>query len=160
MKKSFFLSCIARLRKIFFCFRSIAVIDDSEEDIVNSKSKCKMLKELSSVGVHHKKLTIFLLLQTFDCFYRRNVLNPILYQATHLILFRSISNFSSLKRWLNSYHIPLHSNETLHEIYQNYVQGQRWAYLLLDLSPSLPHPRAYSQILICDSRPMLLFSVE
>lgn len=145
------------LEEILIPAKSICVIDDNEQNLTADKSKLKILKYLGDVGVHHKKLIVFVLLQTFGCFYKRHVLNSILYQATSLILFRSVSNFSSLKRWLNSYEITLKGNQTLYEVFKNFVQKERYAYLILNIAPSLETPKVYNQILLCDSRPMLIF---
>ena len=144
----------------FFHFRSVCVIDDQEEDLVNNKDNCALLRKISSIYVHHRKLRLILCLQTFECFYKRHVLNPVLYQSTALFLFRSVSTFNSLKRWLNSYQIRLRGKESLYDIYRRYILGSKWAYLVLDLSPFLSEPRCYSQILRSDPRPMLLFSVK
>ena len=138
----------------------MCVIDDFEEDLVNNKPACSLLRRISSIQIHHLKLRLLISLQTFECFYKKHVLNPVLYQCTALFLFRSVSSFSSLKRWLNSYQIRLCGNQKLYDIYQNYILGSKFAYLLLDLSPFLSEPRCYSQILRKDSRPMLLFSVN
>lgn len=135
-------------------------IDDKEEEITASKETTKQILELAKISVHHSEIICFLLFQSFDCFYKRHPLNGVLQQAKKLILFKSISNYSSIKRWLNNYDIQLKSNQTLFEVYRNLVKEERYAYLILDLSPSLKSPRAYSNIILSDPRPYLVFHVE
>ena len=141
--------------------RSICVIDDMEADIMKDKRKINILNYCSSVAVHHRGLRIFCCLQTMNIFYKKNVMNQMLMQATHLCLFRSVSTFSSLKTWLNSYSVKLKSdNQSLYDLYTETIQPFKYSYLLLDISPCLNTPKCYSQILLCDERPMLLFSTE
>ena len=140
--------------------KSVCIIDDHEETLATDKTMLSILKYASSVGIHHKKLIFLVALQTYGCFYKRHVLNSVLYNATSLILFRSVSTFTTLKRWLNSYEIKLKANQTLYDVFKTFVQGERYAYLVIDISPCLKNARAYSQILYCDQRPMLIFNVE
>ena len=87
-------------------------------------------------------------------------MNEILAQSTCLILFRSISNFSSLKRWLKSYEIPLKSSQDLFQVFRSVTLTEPHAYLIIDISPHLKHPRVFTHILMNDPRPLLIFSVE
>ena len=87
-------------------------------------------------------------------------MNTILQQTTRIFIFKSISNFASLKRWLNGYSIKLKSNQSLFECFQDVISGDKYAYLVLDLSPNLDKPHVYSQILYADPRPLLVFHVE
>ena len=140
--------------------KSVLVIDDKEEDILNDKDKIRVIQNLSKIWVHHNKYIFFLLLQTFDIFYKRHPLNGALQQCSKLILFRSVSNLSSLKRWLNGYCIRLKSNQTLFDIYKSHVLADNFAYLIIDLSHNLKSPHVYSNILYKDQRPMIVFSIE
>ena len=103
---------------------------------------------------------MFLLLQSYDCFMKKNPLNPAVQNCEKLILFRSMSNFTSLKRWLNGYCIRLKGNQTLYEVYKEHILADRFAYLIIDLSHDLKSPRVYSHILHNDKRPLIVFSIE
>ena len=140
--------------------KSVLCIDDKEEEIVGNKRTTKLVNTLCKVWVHHCSLICFLLFQSFDMFYKRNPLNPILQQSTRLILFKSVSNFASLKRWLNGYSIKLKANQTLFDCFNDLTTGDKYAYLILDLSPNLNSPHVYSNILYADPRPLLVFHVE
>jgi len=139
---------------------SVCVIDDFESSLVLDKEKVSSLKYLSNVSIHHSNLIVFLLFQSFSIFLRKHVLHDILYQATSLILFRSMNSFSSLKRFLNSYEIKLKGNQSLYDIFKKFVQQEPYQYLIINIAPKLRNPEVYSQILFCDSRPLLIFHEE
>ena len=140
---------------------SIAVIDDMEAELTNNKSKTKLLSFMAFCGIRHRQLRIFVCLQSYNCFYKKSVLNSCLLQATHLCLFKSVTTFTSLKTWLNSYNIRLiASDKTLYDLFIEYACGTMFGYLLLEISPALSNARCSSQILLCEDKAMLLFSVE
>lgn len=112
--------------------RACLVIDDKEDDIVGSKDKTRIVSDLVKIYKHHSKILMFLLLQSYDCFMKKNPLNPAVQNCEKLILFRSMSNFTSLKRWLNGYCIRLKGNQTLYEVYKEHILADRFAYLIID----------------------------
>ena len=148
------------LREILIPKKSCLVIDDKEEEIMGDREKTKTITTLAKIWVHHCSLICFMLFQSFDIFYKRNPMNSVLQQCNRLFLFKSISNFSSLKRWLNGYSIKLKANQTLFDCFKDVISGDKYAYLVLDLSPKLDSPHVYSNILFADPRPMLVFHVE
>ena len=135
-------------------------MDDKEDEITGSREKTKLMQDLAKIYTHHNKYLVFMLLQSYDCFYKRHPLNGILQNSTFLVLFKSVSNFTSLKRWLNGYCVRLKGNQTLYDVYRDHMLADRYAYLIVDLSHSLKSPHVYSNILHSDKRPMLVFSVE
>jgi hypothetical protein len=140
--------------------KCVLCIDDQEEAIINDKSTTRQMAELSKITVHHGDMICILTLQSYDCFYRKSPLNGVLQNTTKLILFKSISNYTSIKRWLNNYDIKLKLNQTLFDVYRNLVKEERYAYLIVDLSPSLKSAEVYTNILFSDPRPFLVFHVE
>ena len=139
---------------------SIAVIDDCELPLSQEKSKADIINNCALIWAHHKQLIIFVLVQGYNSFYKRHPLNPSIQNVTHLILLRSLSNLSSLKHWLKSYAIRLKNSKSLYEIFIEHVLPVKYSYLILDISPQSSKPSAFSQILLSDPRPMLLFSIE
>ena len=138
---------------------SVLVMDDLELQL-RHKEKREVLLRLSMVTAHHRGIHVFFCFQSYGIFYKKSPLNKVLYQATSLVLFRSINTFGSLKRFLNGYDIKLKRGSTLYDIFKNYVQYEQYNYLLVNLSPSLPRAEVFSQILNCESRPLLIFHEE
>ena len=160
-KRGLFLKEIPdNLHEMMIPKKSVLCIDDKEHEIISDKKKLSLIHSLASVFIHHNSLICFLCLQTYDCFYKRSKINFCLQNCSHLILFKSVSNFTSLKRWLNGYAIKLKANQTLFDCFQERIIGDKYAYLVLDLSPSLKSPHVYSNILLADPRPLLVFHVE
>ena len=120
--------------------QSICVIDDFESSLVLNKQKIANLIYLANVAIHHKGLVLFLLFQSFSIFLRKHALHDILYQATQLILFRSMNSFSTLKRFLNSYEVKLKGQQTLYDIFKKFVQGEPYQYLIINIAPKLQNP--------------------
>ena len=76
---------------------SILILDDLEL-MMRCKEKRRVLQRLSMETAHHKKIYVFFSFQTYGVFYKRSPLNEVLYQATNLLLFRSLNyNAKSLK---------------------------------------------------------------
>lgn len=157
-KNSIFLDNIPdNLEDLVISEKSILVIDDFEDVLSNDREKAKLIVKFSNYLVHHRRLIIFLIFQSYQLFYAKHRLNSILYQATSLILFRSINNFSMLKRFLNAYDIKLKSGEKLYDIFQKYV-ASKYMYLIVNIHPHIDKPTVYSQILYSDCRPFILFT--
>ena len=135
---------------------TIICIDDFQLDL-GEKHHIKMLKKWGNVRLHHWNFTCLITLQTYDVFYKRNELNFLLYQTSSIVLFRSLNNFCALKRFLNAYEIKLKGNATLYEVFKTFVQSKPYSHIIVNLSPKLKSPQVYSQILLCDDRPLLLF---
>ena len=140
--------------------KSVVVLDDVEETLVHDKERTKMLKAMANIYIHHYQLIMILWLQSYDLFYKRHPLNGLLQQATKLILFKSINNFSSLKRWLNSYGIKLKADQQLFDVFKSLVSETRYNYLVIDLDQSLNSAQVYTHVLYADPRPFLVFHVE
>ena len=140
--------------------KSVAVFDDVEEMLLNDKSKLRLLLKFSKIFCHHKKLILIVLLQSYDIFYRHNVLNSLLSQTTMLVLFKSVNNFSSIKRWLNSYGIKLMGNQNLFEVYHDLVTNSCYNYLIIDLNQSLKRPHVYTNILFEDPKPFIKYHFD
>ena len=140
---------------------SVIIFDDCENLVEDSKKNRKLLKELATITCHHSKITVFFCFQTYGVFYSKNPLNAVLHQATNLVLFRSMNNsFRSLKFWLNSFEMKLRSDCTLFEIFMDYVLGEQFNYLVINLYPNLSKPEVFAQILQSDRRPLLCFHEE
>ena len=136
--------------------KTIVCIDDFQMDLCE-KRHVKMLKRWGTVSLHHWNFSLIITLQSYDVFYKRNELNFLLYQTKSIILFRSLNNFCALKRFLNAYEIRLQGNATLYEVFKTFVQSKPYSHIIVNLSPKLKSPQVYSQILLCDDRPLLLF---
>ena len=87
--------------------KSVVVFDDCQQELLQSKEKIRMLKRLATISIHHLDLMFFLTFQDYEIFYKRSELNFLLFQTSCIILFRSLNNFCSLKRFLNSYEVKL-----------------------------------------------------
>ena len=158
-KKGYFAKEIpSNLEEMLIPGKTILCIDDKEDMIFGDKEKLKIIYSLAKVWTHHLKIITFLILQSYDCFYKRHPLNTVLQQCTKLILFKTVSNVYSLKRWLNSYAIKLKANQTLFEVFRSLES--RYAYLVIDLSTNLNNAQVYSNILYADPKPFLIFHAE
>ena len=139
---------------------SILILDDLEL-MMKCKEKRRVLQRLSMETVHHKKIYVFFSFQTYGVFYKKSPLNDILYQATNLLLFRSLNNNTkSLKSILNAYQIKLKRAVQLYDLYIDFVMPNQYNYLMINLYPKLKHAEVYGHILYSDCEPMLIFHEE
>ena len=160
-KNGYFMTAIpSNLEEMVIEKHSAIVLDDMELTLEKDKEQRDLVMKLALISCHHKETHIFISLQSYNVFYKKSTLNPLLYQATSLILFRSINTVGSLKRFLNSYDIKLKKNSTLYDVFKLYVQEKKYNYLILNMAPCLERPEVYSQILFSDTRPLLLFHEE
>ena len=67
---------------------------------------------------------------------------------------------NSLKRFLNAFNATLKQNSDLFSVFKSYVLESPYNYILINLSPDLAKPEVYSQVLMSDSRPLLIFHQE
>ena len=148
------------LEQILEPSKTVIVFDDCQQELLQSKEKIRMLKRLATISIHHDDLMVFITFQDYEIFYKRNELNFLLFQTSCIILFRSLNNFCSLKRFLNSYEVKLKGGETLYNLFKKFVQGQPFSHIIINLSTKLKCPQVYSQILFCDDRPLLIFHEE
>ena len=140
---------------------SVIVFDDVELLIQKQKEKKDLLMRWSHELCHHRSWHVFLALQSYNIFYKRSVLNPLLTQATGLVIFRSQHMLPSLKRFLNAFNVKLKQKDTdLFTVFKSYVLDAPYNYLVVNLSPALAKPEVYSQVLMSDSRPLLIFHAE
>ena len=140
---------------------SVVVLDDVELMLERSREKKDLIMRLAFVNCAHGNTICFLLLQSFQIFLRRSPLNPLVAQTTALVLFRSINTLGSLQRILNSYSaVQLKKGTTLYDIFKSYVQKENYNYIIISLSPALAKPEVYAQVLLSDSRPLLIFHEE
>lgn len=140
--------------------KSCAVWDDLEDVITSDKEKGKLLRSMANVLIHHRQLILIITLQSYDIFYKRHPLNGCLQQSTKLILFKSINNFGSLKRWLNSYAVKLKAKQKLFDVYEYLVGSSSYNYVVIDLDQSMNNAQVYTNILYSDPRPFIVFHVE
>ena len=118
------------------------------------------------INAHHNKVTVFISFQTYGIFYKKSPLNDLLDQATNLILFGSM-NFQnkSLKGFLNGYEIDLKGNQTLYELFKEFVlqkgveidQKIQYRYLWIDLHPNLTRAEVWAHVLECDDQSLVSF---
>ena len=45
----------------------------------------------------------------------------------------------------------------MYGVFQKFIQKERFNYLMLDVSPTAKCSKAYSHMLLCDSKPMMSF---
>ena len=45
----------------------------------------------------------------------------------------------------------------MYDVFNKYIQKERFGYLMIDVSPTAKCSKAYSNMLLCDSKPMLSF---
>jgi len=137
--------------------KNCIVCFDDWEDMLQKKEYLSMLIRFSSFLIHHVPCLLIVTVQSYQMFYAKSPLHPILFQCTSLVLFRSVHNFSQLRRILNSFDIPLKSGSTLYEIFKKFVDS-RYKYIIVNISPCLDCPLVYSQIIYSDPRPFILFT--
>ena len=110
-------------------------------------------------------MTVFISFQTYGIFYKKSPLNDVLHQATNLILFGSKNLNKSIKGFLNNYEIDLKGNQTLYDLFKEFVlpKGEevemisKYRYLWIDLHPDLKRPEVSAQCLNCDKAQLLSF---
>lgn len=160
-KAGMFLSEIPEnLEEVLVPSKSVVVFDDCQQELLQSKEKIRMLKRLATIQIHHMDLMVFITFQDYEIFYKRNDLNFLLFQTSCIVLFRSLNNFCSLKRFLNSYEVKLKGGESLYNLFKKFVQCEPFSHIIVNLSTKLKSPQVYSQILFCDDRPLLIFHEE
>ena len=155
VKNGTFLDSIPSDLESLVCENCMIVIDD-HEDLLNSKENAAMIIRFANYIVHHKKIILCLVFQSYNLFYASSKLHSILFQCTVIVLFRSSNLFSMLKRVLNSYNVSLKSG-TLYEIFKSYVSS-RHKYLVINVSPKLDNALVYSSILYNDAEPFIIFT--
>ena len=154
-KNGIFLDTIPTDLESQVCEHSVIFIDDME-DLLNKKEMAAMALRFANYIVHHSKIVFGLVFQSYNLFYASSKLHPILYQATMIICFRSVTSFGMLKRVLNSYNVPLRSGEKLFDLFCKYVNS-RHKYLIVNISPKLDIPLVYTGILYNEKDPFIIF---
>lgn len=136
---------------------TIIVIDDKEDEIGKNKEIAKDLNYIATVLCHHESLNIFINFQTFMPLYKKHALHCTISQSTNLVFFRNSSNSVCLKRFMANYSIRLKKGQTLYDVFKRFIQKERFSYLMIDVSPTAKCATAYSNMLLCDKKPMLSF---
>ena len=136
---------------------TVIVIDDKEDEISTNKNIAKEIIYISMVLCHHEFLNIFINFQTFMPLYKKHALHSAVSQSTNLVFFRNANNHLCLKRFLANYDIKLKKWQTLYNVYEKFIQKERFNYLMLYVSPTAKCSKAYSHMLLCDLKPMLSF---
>ena len=154
-KNGVFLDTIPKDLESQVCEHCVIFIDDME-DLLNQKEMSAMALRFANYIVHHSKIVFGLVFQSYNLFYASSKLHPILYQASIIICFRSVTSFGMLKRVLNSYNVPLRSGEKLFDLFCKYVNS-RHKYLIVNISPKLDTPLVYSGILYNENDPFIIF---
>ena len=139
---------------------SIIVIDDYFWDAATDKTIQSALISLSSIWNHHKGVTTFLCLHSYDIFLKSSKLNVILMNSTHLIFFKSSHDTSKAKRLMGQYSLmlKLKGGQSLFDIYKSQVLANNFAYIIVSISPLSTKPSVWAQVLLADERPMLCFN--
>ena len=160
-KNGMFLKSIpGNLDELLIESHSVLVLDDMELILEKNKEIRDQVMKLALITCHHKKTHVFISMQSYNVFYKKSPLNSLLFQSTSLVLFRSINTVGSLKRFLNAFDFKLKNNCTLWDIFKTYVQEKKYNYLVMNMAPCLDQAQIYSQILFCDSRPLIIFHEE
>ena len=133
------------------------MIDDKEDEITQNKDIAKEIMHIATVLCHHAALNTFINFQTFMPLYKSHALHSTICQSTNLFFFRNLNNSICLKRFLGNYNIRLKKGQTLYGVFQKFIQKERFNYLMLDVSPTAKCSKAYSHMLLCDSKPMMSF---
>ena len=136
---------------------TVIVIDDKEDEMTKNKEISKEISYLATILCHHEFLNVFVNFQTFSPLRMRHALQPAISQSTNLVFFRNPNNHLCLKRFLSNYNIKLKKGQTLYEVYKRFIQKERFNYLMIDISPTAKFSKAYSHMLLCDTKPMLSF---
>ena len=136
---------------------TVIVIDDKEDELTTNKHIAKEIIYFSTVLCHHQFLNIFINFQTFLPLYKKHALHSAVTQSMNLVFFRNANNHLCLKRFLTNYDIKLKKGQSLYGVYEKFIQKERFNYLMLDVSPTAKSSKAYSHMLLCDSKPMLSF---
>ena len=156
-KNGLFLDTIPSNLESQVCEHCVIVIDDME-DLLNTKEMAAMTLRFANFIVHHSKIIFGLVFQSYNLFYASSRLHSLLYQATLLICFRSVTSFGMLKRVLNSYNVKLKDpKQKLYDLFTSYVNS-RHKYLIINVSPALDCPLVYTGVLYNDNDPFITFN--
>ena len=136
---------------------TVIVVDDKEDEMTNNKEISKEISYLATILCHHESLNVFVNFQTFMPLYKRHTLHPAISQSTNLVFFRNANNHLCLKRFMLNYNVKLKKGQTLYDVYKRFIQKERFNYLMIDISPTAKCSKAYSHMLLCDTKPMLSF---
>lgn len=131
------------------------VFDDMLPAFMGDKSLIDLLFRLSSIYVRHRKLYIFFCSQSSDILKKSHKLNLSISQSSHYILFRTLSESKTLKRFFSNFSLNL--KHDLAEIFENYIMTKQFGYLVLSVGPQCPRNSAYSNILLSEPGFMLSF---
>ena len=137
---------------------TIIVIDDFYWDAATDESIRSALISLSSIWNHHKSLTSFLCLHSYDIFLKASKLNVILMNSSHLIFFKSSHDAKAAKRVMSQYILNLKGGQTLFQVYKRIVLEDNFQYILVQISPQSTKPSVWSRVLLAEESPMLCFN--
>lgn len=143
--------------------QSLIVFDDCELMLKQKKHR-EILDNLAFIYAHNNKITVIISFQTYGLFYKSSPLNHLVYQATNFVLFGSnnVGN-RSLGPMLNAFEVQIKDGKLLYDLFIEYVLQRgvdpkkrvKYRYLLVHLHPDLPSSEVWSNILDCDSNPLL-----
>ena len=136
---------------------SLYIFDDQECKLNSSKPYSDVINEIATIYVHHFKLKVFILLQTYDCLYKSCRINPSINQLTNLVIFRVSKTDSTLKRFLNTFNISLKENRNLFDVFTVFTKELPHSYLMINISPFQKRATCFSNILLCDGKNLLTF---
>lgn len=137
---------------------TIIVIDDFYWDAATDENIRSALISLSSIWNHHKSITSFLCLHSYDIFLKASKLNVILMNSSHLIFFKSSHDGRQAKRVMSQYFLNLKGGQTLFQVYMRHVLEQNFKYIIVCISPQSTKPSVWSQVLIAEECPILCFN--
>ena len=134
---------------------SCLIFDDMLPLFMGDKTLIDLLFRLASIYVRHKKLYIFFCSQSNEVLKKSHKLNLAISQSSHYVLFRTLSESKTLKRFFSNFSLNL--KQDLAEIFENYIMTKQFGYLVLSIGPLCPRNSAYSNILLSEPGFMLSF---
>lgn len=137
---------------------TIIVIDDFYWDAATDENIRSALISLSSIWNHHKLITSFLCLHSYDIFLKASKLNVILMNSSHLIFFKSSHDGRGAKRVMSQYILNLKGGQTLFDVYKRQVLEKNFQYIIVCISPQSTKPSVWSQVLLAEESPALCFN--
>ena len=136
---------------------SILVLDDQETLLADNKESASIVRNFCLYGCHHAEVCVFIVQQSTEIMYAKHRLHSCLLQSTSLVLFRSVNNYSIIKRYLNNFDIRLDDCPDLYSLYKKYVSAP-YDYLWINTSPKLAKPVVYNHVLDSDHNNMQIFT--
>ena len=127
---------------------TVILIDDFAPQAASNEALRNTLLHMSQVWIHHHGMVVLYSTQSYEMFLKSSKLNALLNNSTHLVLFKSLHEAKSLRRYLNSYLIKVKGDASLWSLFEKYVQSKQYKFMVICIQCLLNKRKGFSFLYI------------